>query len=70
MIKLYEGKYEILEWKGDEYYRFGEAGWMQLMGMSLEEVYDQTELEAAYQVLVGSSSVAVSSTKYQTKVTK
>jgi hypothetical protein len=68
MIKLYEGNYEILEWKGEEYYRFGSAGWMQLMGMSLEEVYDQTELEAAYQVLVGQSSVAISSDKYKTTI--
>lgn len=53
MRKIYKGEYEIIEWKGEEYYRFGMGGWMQLMGMSLEEVYDHTELEAAYQELVG-----------------
>jgi len=53
MQKLHEGKYEILEWKDEEYYRFGPQGWMQLMGCSLEEVYDDYELESAYQELVG-----------------
>lgn len=52
MQKLHEGKYEILEWKDEEYYRFGTGNWMQLMGCSLEEVYDAHELEAAYRELV------------------
>lgn len=68
MIKLYEGTYEIVEWKGDEYYRFGSDNWMYPAGMSLEAVYDESELEAAYQVLVGGSSVAVSSGIYKTTV--
>ena len=53
MIKIHEATYEILEWKGEEYYRFGPGNWMQLMGCSLEDVYDDLELEAAYQELVG-----------------
>jgi hypothetical protein len=65
MRKLYDGKYEIIEWKGEEYYRFGPDNWMYPAGMSLEAVYDESELEAAYQTLVGSSSISVSSTIYQ-----
>ncbi len=68
MIKLYKGTFEILEWKGDEYYRFGSDNWMYPAGMSLEAVYDESELEAAYQILVGHSSVAVSSDKYKTRL--
>ena len=69
MIKSYEGTYEILYWKGEEYYRFGPHGWMQLMGCSLEDVYNETELENAYQALVNDhSSVKVSSRKYETQV--
>lgn len=58
MQKLHEGKYEILEWKDEEYYRFGPHGWMQLMGCSLEDVYDDLELEAAYQELIGEVSIS------------
>lgn len=69
MQVIHASNYEILEWKGEEYYRFGPQSWMQLMGMSLEEVYDCTELENAYQALVNDhSSVSVSSRKYETKV--
>lgn len=53
MIKIHEGTYRILEWEGEEYYRFGPQGWMQLMGCSLEQVYDEYELENVYQELVG-----------------
>lgn len=52
MLKIHKGKYEILEWKGEEYYRFGTGNWMQLMGCSLEDVYDDLELENAYRALV------------------
>lgn len=46
MIKIHEGIFQILEWKGVEYYRFDQSGsWMELIGCSLEEVYDATELE-------------------------
>lgn len=53
MKKIYASTYEIIEWKGEEYYRFGSQNWMQLIGCSLEEVYDDYELEAAYQELIG-----------------
>lgn len=53
MQKLHEAKFEIIEWKGEEYYRFGSGNWMQRMGCSLEEVYDEYELEVAYQELIG-----------------
>lgn len=53
MQKLHAATYEIIEWKGEEYYRFSTGNWMQLMGCSLEEVYDDHELEAAYQELIG-----------------
>ena len=71
MIKLYAATYEIIEWKGEEYYRFSPGNWMQLMGSSLEEVYDAHELEAAYQALEvrnQHSGVQVSSSIYETKV--
>ena len=58
MQKLHEGTFQILEWKGEEYYRFGPQGWMQRMGCSLEEVYDEHELEAAYQELIGEVSIS------------
>lgn len=51
MIKLYAATYEIIEWKGEEYYRFSPGNWMQLMSESLEPIYEE-ELEAAYQELV------------------
>lgn len=67
MIKLYAATYEIIEWKGEEYYRFGVGNWMELMGSSLEEVYDAHELEAAYQALLVNqhSGVQVSSSKFE-----
>lgn len=71
MIKIHTATYEIIEWKGEEYYRFSSGNWMQLMGVSLEEVYDAHELEAAYQALEVKnqhSSVQVSSKIYETKV--
>lgn len=69
MIKLYAATYEIVEWKGEEYYRFSPGNWMQLMGESLEPVYEE-ELEAAYQALRVNqhSSVQVSSKIYETKL--
>ena len=48
MHKTHEGTYQILEWKGREFYRFGPQSWMELMGCSLEDVYDDVELEDAY----------------------
>ena len=69
MIKIHEGEYQILEYNGNEYYRFGPQSWMELMGMSLEDVYNADELEAAYQMMVNQhSSVRVSSKTYETKV--
>lgn len=56
MLKIHAATYEIIEWKGEEYYRFSSGNWMQLMGCSLEEVYDASELEAAYQELIGESA--------------
>lgn len=55
MHKIHEGIFQILEWKGVQYYRFSGSwiSWMELMGCSLEEVYDDDELESAYQELVG-----------------
>ena len=69
MIKLYAATYEIIEWRGEEYYRFSPGNWMQLMGESLEPVYEE-ELEAAYQALQVNqhSGVQVSSKIYETKV--
>lgn len=70
MIKIHEGIFQILEWKGAEYYRFDPSGsWMERMGESLEPIYDETELENAYQALVNDhSSVRVGSAIYETQV--
>ena len=70
MIKLHAATYEIIEWKGEEYYRFSPGNWMQLMGSSLEEVYDAHELEAAYQALQVNlhSGVSMSSNKFETRL--
>ena len=51
MIKIGGGTYEILQWQGREFYRFGPQSWMEVMGCSLEDVYDDAELENAYQML-------------------
>ena len=56
MLKIHEGTYQIVEWKGEEYFRFGPQGWMQRMGCSLEDVYDEYELENAYKELIGVAS--------------
>ena len=51
MIKTYIGQYEIIQWEGREYYRFGPQNWCELVDKALRRVYEEN-LEETYQKFV------------------
>jgi hypothetical protein len=51
MIKTYVGQYEIIQWEGREYYRFGPQNWCEVVNLAIMPIFEEN-LEQTYQKFV------------------